>query len=46
MRTTSSMPGHAMKVSDDTKARFTVLGQALTGLEEGPGWVQVLVGKQ
>ncbi|MCI0541639.1 MAG: LamG domain-containing protein [Verrucomicrobiales bacterium] len=44
--TTSSTPGHAMKATDDTKARFTVLGQALTGLKEGRGWVQVLVGKQ
>jgi hypothetical protein len=44
--TTSSTPGHAMKVSDDAKARFAVLGQALTGLKEGRGWVQVLVGKQ
>ncbi|MCI0539506.1 MAG: hypothetical protein L0Z50_30210 [Verrucomicrobiales bacterium] len=44
--TTSSTPGHAMKVSEETKARFAVLGQALTGLKEGRGWVQVLVGKQ
>lgn len=44
--TTSSTPGHAMKVTDDSKARFAVLGQALTTLKEGRGWVQVLVGKQ
>jgi hypothetical protein len=44
--TTSSTPGHAMKVSDDAKARFAVLGQALTGLKAGRGWTQVLVGKQ
>jgi hypothetical protein len=44
--TTSSTPGHAMKVSDFDKARFAVLGQALTGLKEGRGWVQVLVGKE
>jgi hypothetical protein len=44
--TTSSTPGHAMKVTDFDKARFAVLGQALTGLKEGRGWVQVLVGKQ
>ena len=44
--TTSHTPGHAMKVSEDAKARFAVLGQALTGLAEGRGWVQVLVGKQ
>ena len=41
--TTSSTPGHAMKATDDTKARFAVLGQALTALKEGRGWVQVLV---
>jgi hypothetical protein len=44
--TTSATPGHAMRVSDFDKARFAVLGQALTGLKEGRGWVQVLVGKQ
>lgn len=44
--TTSSTPGHAMKVTDESKARFAVLGQALTCLNEGRGWVQVLVGKQ
>jgi hypothetical protein len=44
--TTSKTPGHAMKVSDDSKARFAVIGQALTGLRKGRGWVQVLVGKQ
>jgi hypothetical protein len=44
--TTSSTPGHAMRVSDFDRARFAVLGQALTGLKEGRGWVQVLVGKQ
>ena len=44
--TTSATPGHAMNANDDTKARFAVLGQALTGLAEGRGWVQVLVGKQ
>jgi len=44
--TTSSTPGHAMKVTDFDRARFAVLGQALTGLKEGRGWVQVLVEKQ
>jgi hypothetical protein len=39
-------PDRAMKDSEDAKARFAVLGQALTGLVEGRGWVQVLVGKQ
>ncbi|MDB6033901.1 MAG: hypothetical protein JWM16_4239, partial [Verrucomicrobiales bacterium] len=44
--TTSATLGHAMKVSDFDKARFAVLGQALTGLKKGRGWVQVLVEKQ
>jgi hypothetical protein len=44
--TTSSTPGHAMKVTDLDKARLAVLGQALTALKEGRGWVQVLVGKE
>jgi hypothetical protein len=44
--TTSTTPGHAMKVTDFDKARFAVIGQALTGLKEGRGWVQVLVGKE
>ena len=44
--TTSTTPGHAMRVSDFDMARFAVPGQALTGLKEGRGWVQALVGKQ
>jgi hypothetical protein len=44
--TTSLTPGHAMKVTDYAQARFAVLGQALTPLARGRGWVQVLVGKQ
>ena len=44
--TTSGTPGHAMKVTDFDRARFAVLGQALTGLKEGRGWVQVLVRAQ
>jgi hypothetical protein len=43
---TSATPGHAMKVTDDVQARFALLGQSLSGLREGRGWVQVLVGKQ
>jgi len=35
-----------MEVSEDAKARFAVLGQALTNQAKGRGWVQVLVGKQ
>ncbi|MCI0541640.1 MAG: hypothetical protein L0Z50_41100 [Verrucomicrobiales bacterium] len=44
--TTSSTAGHAMKVTDFDKARFAVLGQALTGLKGDRGWVQVLVRAQ
>jgi hypothetical protein len=38
--TTSATPGHAMRVSDFDRARFAVLGQALTVLKEGRGWVR------
>jgi hypothetical protein len=41
--TTSTTSGHAMKVTDLNRARFAVLGQALTELKRGRGWVQVLV---
>ncbi|MFZ4576073.1 MAG: hypothetical protein ACOYN0_16940 [Phycisphaerales bacterium] len=44
--TTSVTPGHAMKATDLDRARFAVVGQALTRLDSGRGWVQVLVGKQ
>lgn len=44
--TTSPTPGHVMRASDDNRARFAVLGLALTGLKEGRGWVQLLVGNQ
>jgi hypothetical protein len=41
--TTSDTPGHAMKVTDHTKAQGAVLGKAMTGLGEGRGLVLVLV---
>ena len=41
--TTSSTPGHAMKVTDHAKAQGAVLGKAMTGLSEGRGMVMVLV---
>ena len=41
--TTSSMPGHAMKVTDHVKAAGAILGKAMTGLSEGKGMVLVLV---
>jgi hypothetical protein len=44
--TTSSTPGHAMKVTDHAKAQGAVLGKAMTGLSEGKGMVLVLVSLQ
>jgi hypothetical protein len=41
--TTSSIPGHAMKVSDHAKAQGAILGKAMTGLKEGEGMILVLV---
>ena len=44
--TTSSTPGHAMKVSDHARARGAALGKAMTGLAEGRGMVLMLVSPQ
>jgi trimeric autotransporter adhesin len=41
--TTSSVPGHAMKVTDHAKAQGAILGKAMTGLSDGKGMVLVLV---
>jgi len=41
--TTSSTPGHAMKVTDPAKAQGAIIGKAMTGLKEGKGLVLVLV---
>lgn len=41
--TTSSTPGHAMKVTRHSKAQGAILGKAMTGLSEGKGMVLVLV---
>jgi len=41
--TTSTAPGHAMKVTDNAKAQGAILGKAMTGLSEGKGMVLVLV---
>jgi hypothetical protein len=41
--TTSSVPGHAMKVTDHAKAQGAILGKAMTGLSNGKGMVLVLV---
>ena len=43
MLTTSSLPGHAMKVTDHARASGAILGKAMTGLNEGKGMVLVLV---
>jgi hypothetical protein len=44
--TTSTTPGHAMKVTDYHKAQGAILGKAMSGLEEGQGLVLVLVSLQ
>lgn len=41
--TTSNIPGHAMKVTNYTKAQGAILGKATTGLNRGKGLVLVLV---
>ena len=41
--TTSNTPGHAMKITDYTKAQGAILGKAMSSLEEGRGLVLVLV---
>lgn len=41
--TTSDVPGHAMKVTDHSKAQGAILGKAMTTLEKGKGYVLVLV---
>jgi hypothetical protein len=41
--TTSTTPGHAMKVTDHVRAAGAILGKAMTGLSEGKGLVLVLV---
>ncbi|MFQ5805247.1 MAG: hypothetical protein ACE5I3_02215 [Phycisphaerae bacterium] len=45
--TTSNVPGHAMKVTDYTKAQGAIIGKAMTRLEKGEtGLVLVLVSLQ
>jgi hypothetical protein len=41
--TTSSTPGHAMKVTDHARAAGAILGKAMSRLSEGKGMVLVLV---
>jgi hypothetical protein len=44
--TTSDLAGHAMKVSDHSRANGAVLGKAMTSLDAGTGLVLVLVSLQ
>lgn len=44
--TTSSVPGHAMKVTDHGKAHGAILGKAMGSLSKGRGMVLVLVSLQ
>ena len=44
--TTSSRPGHVMRVEDPRKAFGAVIGKALTGLDSGKGMVEVVVALQ
>ena len=41
--TTSETPGHAMKVTDYSKAHGAILGKAMSSLDQGQGLVMVLV---
>jgi hypothetical protein len=44
--TTSDTPGHAMKVTDYTRAQGSILGKAMTSLAKGRGFILVLVSLQ
>jgi hypothetical protein len=44
--TTSSVPGHAMRVDEPARAQGAILGKAMGTLEHGEGLVLVLVGLQ
>ncbi len=44
--TTSDLAGHAMRVSDESRAPGSVIGKAMTPLEEGEGLVLILVNLQ
>jgi hypothetical protein len=44
--TTSSTPGHAMRVNDQLKAFGTVIGKALRPFEEGQGLIPILIALQ
>jgi hypothetical protein len=44
--TTSTVPGHAMRVADEARAGGAVVGKAMTELKEGRGMVLVLINLQ
>ena len=44
--TTSNTPGHAMKVTDFSKAQGAIIGKAMSSLDQGEGLVLVLVSLQ
>jgi hypothetical protein len=44
--TTSTLPGHAMKVTDFSRAQGAILGKAMSALANGSGMVPVLVSLQ
>jgi hypothetical protein len=44
--TTSSIPGHCMKATDQSKSQGAIIGKAMTALEDGKGMVLVLVSLQ
>lgn len=44
--TTSDTPGHAMKVTEHTRAPGAVIGKAMSALKDGKGYVLVLVSLQ
>lgn len=46
MLTTSTVPGHAMKASDHTRAQGSVIGKAMQPLKSGKGLILVLVNLQ
>lgn len=46
MLTSSPVPGYAMKVRDFERAQGAIIGKAMSGLDEGQGFVWVLVNLQ
>src|SRR5262249_31736577 len=44
--TTSSLPGHCMRVDDPSRAQGAILGKAMGSLAKGEGLILVLVGLQ